>query len=403
MPSNFTGGDLTVDQVIDGATITSDVNLLANIQFNNCIFNNASILPKKAGLSLGIKNFTKKGSKDLINCSTVAIIFTGSNYLLNNVVVDGGTMDEGQVLQGNYGTYNLTNYIRKVIVRGVTKKSVAGSFVSAAGIFDYDIYNNTWIYSGVPPTDGPDSGIININGGWGKIHDNYRSGYWGWLARIFGMKIKGEVGEVLNYNNIDLNHTEYGCIEMRSEPNNVANYPVQFCEGVNLRALNNLCGNLTEIKYAANKYSNAVVLIPNLTTGNEAEVRNNASFNCQTLGYKNSEQGGTNTNIGVFGGVSIAKLSNNKYYKTYQEAGLADDVNCQLLSTSPLINAGYTTPIVDHDISGTLRPQGANSDIGAREFIISTPIPPPVKQRTAVAVTFDITGKMIFAYDDGSK
>src|SRR5947209_2509162 len=48
-----------------------------------------------------------------------------------------------------------------------------------------------------------------------------------------------------------------------------------------------------------------------------------------------------------------------------------------LQSTSPLINKATTLSAVTNDYDGVARPQGSGYDIGALEFVNTTPPPPP--------------------------
>lgn len=396
----FTGGFLSTNNtVIDGATITSDVLLTgSNCSFTNCIFK-AKILVRGVVNGLTIRNFTRLGNGNLVDLSTISVSYRTSGYVLQNLMIDTGMMDGGQVLQGNFGTYGINNWIKTATVKNVTRTGVSGAFLSAAMIFDYDIYQNTTIYTTTPTNDG-DFGVYNINGGNGKIHDNYRSGGWGWFVRGFNCSVIGDPRDSLYYNNISVNQNEYGHVDMRAEPASSITGATDLCMPCNIRAFNNTGGNYKEIKLNTNGYSNAVVLVANVAPGVEAEVRNNLSFNVVTKGYQ-GQQIGSNSNVGVFGGVTIAKQSNNRYFDTYQLAGLADDVQCRLLLGSAAIDAGISTSFVTNDIEGISRPQGSAYDVGAREFRVSDPIPPTV--RTAIAYSFDIHGKLTFLYDDGTK
>lgn len=368
----YTGGKLTDGQIVDGATITSSPILANGVQLLNCIFKAPCLIQSPVD-GVVIKNFTLIGGINLIQMS-MNLIFTGKNFAAKNISIDGGTMDGGQIFQGTYGTYGVTSWVYGFSAKNITRKGPSGPVFSAAMCFKRSIGNIKLIFTDTPNTGG-DFGCFNFNGGDGELYGVTRTGGWGWLVRDFACSLKNEPRDSIHYNNIDLNHNEYGGIDMRSEPLTTQEIisAAPYVNPTNIRAFNNTGGNYKASKYPNNGnpgsgYSNAVVLVANVASGVEAETRNNLSFNVLTKGYQLNEQGGTNTNIGAFQNGSIAKNSNNKYFATYQLAGLVDDINCQLLPTSPAINAGFNNGLAT-DIDGNKRPQGSAIDIGAREFL----------------------------------
>lgn len=419
--SLFSQTVITVDNTVVRGTFNTFVHVAANnVTFDKPVFDQCGIIIDKPVKGLRVYGAIAVGSKRLIDLSPVADIpFTGSNYVLQNCSIDKTVMDGGYILFGNQGG----SYINKGSIDSISisntdyNSKTFGPVVQAAGFYHYNIHHNKVIFQG-NPTDPNckecgDYAIFGVSGGNGSIHDNYRSGGWGWLVRAFGAQVKGSPGDITNYNNIDLNTTCYGAIEMRTEIG-ANNAYTTIC---NLSAVNNTAGNLKDLKYG--NYSNAVVLIPNLAPATICDVRNNVSFNVQTKGFGGLDLGG---NVGSFNNFKPTSLSNNIYYATYKDAGFVDDIQCNLVSTSPLIDAGSSSIAVT-DISGVTRPQGKAFDIGARELSSGgspCPVCPPaiicpppivcpacptclIRTVAKVSQVFDgVKFSYVFLYNDGS-
>lgn len=305
------------------------------------------------------------GVEILVNLSTGNLPFDGKKYLIEDLNIDSNVTDGGKLLQGNWGTYSDANYARRVIVqRNKTNTNKEGLLVLGAGLFLIDIHGNSYICSVVPVnSDLGDSGIFQINGGNGKIRENYRRGGWAWLSRFFGAVVKGgDIADVEIFNNIDLLHTTYGGIEMRIE---TAGQLGQHLQGTNLRADNNTCGNYND----SGVYSNNSVLIMAMDTAYQCEIQSNILFNAKNHTYHDIGGG-----VGTQNNYQPTLAKNNVYYNSATEAGFADDTLCVLLPSSKLIDAGVTTKYPT-DIAGIVRPQGKAFDIGAREFVFATPPP----------------------------
>lgn len=376
------------------------------IVFNNPKFSRAGILIFSPTSGLRVYNFISVGVDVLVDCGPGAeLVFTGNNYLLRNSSIIGGTTDGRTVLLGNQGApYNNKGWIDSVTVSGVNLTSVAVkgmSFIMASGIYHFDFHHNRLNYPGAIPTTGGDYAMYSISGGNGDIHENFRSGGWGWGGRVWGVVVKGTTGVVRIWNNIDENKANYGGWDVRTEPAATNN----LTTAANIAVVNNTCGNYGDI---FGNYSGACALIANIAPGYTVEVKNNLSFNVKTKGYQGHDLGG---NIGAYGGVNLSQLTttNNLYFATYQLAGLANDTTCDILKGSPVIDAGVPT-IAVLDYSGIKRPQFAAFDVGAREYPNGCPTcpvcqlcPPPVvcpADRVVKSVTY-INGVFTFTYDRG--
>src|SRR2546425_6739622 len=126
----------------------------------------------------------------------------------------------------------------------------------------------------------------------------------------------------------------------------------------------------------------AVWLLPDLTT---AVVRNNAIYDHGNIGeaYIRVEAGASGLEIGFN---SIAESNGQAPIGSAYPGDLwmvnplfvnfaSRDFHLQ--SASSLINRGATLSAVTNDYDGASRPQGSGYDIGAFEFVNSTPPPPP--------------------------
>jgi hypothetical protein len=91
-------------------------------------------------------------------------------------------------------------------------------------------------YKGVI-TQGGDCGIFTIYGN-GSLHNIYRTGGRGYIARVWDLGLNGP-GNTYFYNNIDLNTYQYGSLDTKIDLTQF----VQYVTGGNCFIFNNTVGN----------------------------------------------------------------------------------------------------------------------------------------------------------------
>jgi hypothetical protein len=149
----------------------------------------------------------------------------------------------------------------------------------------------------------------------------------------------------------------------------------------------------------------------NLGEGTGHQIYNNLVYNNNGVGiilgwgegangvaiYNNTVYKNTKTGIEIRGGQKATNVRNNVSYANatdYADSGSstaqgtnlfstnpqfvnADAGDFRLQTTSPALNAGTTLSVVQTDVAGIGRPQGAAYDIGAYEALAVAPTPPP--------------------------
>lgn len=367
---SFTGGNIIASNtLIEGQTITSTVIIsgVNNTTFRKCLFL-AGIEVRGPSDGLNILNCKAVGVGRLVDLSQVPLAFTGNNYILKHLRIDTLDMDGGKVLQGGWGAPHELNLFTSGIefAHFNYHASTYGPVITGTGLFHLNVHDGKIIFTGTA-TDGGDYSIFSISGGNGVIRNTIRSGGWGWFTRFYGSNVIGDIPEdVYLYNNINLNTSCYGMNDINIGKASMTKYTT----GTNVHVFNNTAGNMMDKKFNGT-YSNAICLVEEKIAPYTIQCQNNVSFNVQTKGYQGNDYGG---NVGGFSGLRPDVLSNNVYYATYTAAGLINDTLCQLLKTSPLIDAGATT-IAAIDFGNNKRT--VKYEIGAWEYIPNViPIPP---------------------------
>lgn len=361
--------NITID--VSAATVTKNIDLsgLTNVILTGGIFKGSGYNISTPCKGLRVYYATGIVTPALVTCN-FSLPFTGSNFALQNFTIANNTMKGGGTLfRGNYGhAYDMNCFYDSGAIFNNHYDSTNGEdqFIAAGGFLRFDIYGNYTKYNVIWNTGG-DWAVYNINGGYGRLHDNYRSGGWGWLDRIFTVSTK-EGDTTYVYGNIDLNTSHFGSNEIRTDGREwtVAGQGVTRIApltGTHIVVVNNTGGNHDPQKL--NGYENCVVYLMNCVPPYTSKIQNNVGFNNGAPGQQDCIR---------WNQYAPTIISNNKYYKTYQDAGFVDDVNCNLVSNSPLIDAGTQT-IAKNDFAGIPRPQGKAYDIGARESGSGT-IPP---------------------------
>lgn len=323
-----------------------------NHQDNFLVQSHCESLTFKKGARTSCGLFMNAGSNGLTpkydgNKSTTALSDVSISYFVDNI--------SAGLTQGYWGEYvqDLLNVIDGLEIKYcISNLPTATEIVRGAGVYRHDIHDNKFYDDDQTGYKTGDTAKFLISGN-GKFYNNYRSGGWGWLYRNFGTSLGTTVLDTLIYNNIDLNTTCYGTIEVRNDPK----YRAAGVTGTNIKVYNNTNGN----KKDPASYTTAVVLIPNNQLPFTVDIRNNISYNSPS---SNNGHGGTN-GILVWNPTGVTQ-SNNKYYTDWKAAGFTDNVNAQVANGSPLLGAGVKT-FVTSDYNGNTRPNPPS--IGATELI----------------------------------
>jgi hypothetical protein len=249
-------------------------------------------------------------------------------------------------------------------------------------IFRMNAYDWKVNYIGVN-TVGGDVGIFYVYGN-GAIHNIYRNGGRGYIARLWNVGL-GKVANSYFYNNIDINSTLYGSIDTRVELSQIAKYTT----GGNCYVYNNTAGNKSDnIGYWA-----SLAVVGEFAPPYTCEVNNNLGFNLLTRG---KEPIAMNQSSGTW----VSDSSHNLYFASPN--GVVDPLTCIPVANSPVIGKGITYAFIKDDNYHNAR-TGAY-DIGAVQHG-GAPIQPPPNQLpvAVVGAAQTITLPVNTAPLDGSK
>ena len=239
------------------------------------------------------------------------------------------------------------------------------------------------IYKGVNTVLG-DVGIFYISGS-GTFHHIYRNGGRGYIARLWNIFLKSQgQGASYFYDNVDLNSTVYGTIDVRIEPQ----YFTQYLTGGDMYVYNNTSGN----KGDNINYWSSLAVVGQYDPPYVIHVRNNIGFNLTTRGH---------TTITMNQGDAwTGDSANNRYYD--KPDGVVDPVTGVPVPGSPLIGKGQTIPWIKDDLYHT--PRVGAYDIGAVQHGGAPIQGPPNQPPVAVAGPLQtITLPVSTATLDGSK
>jgi ribosomal protein L14 len=249
-------------------------------------------------------------------------------------------------------------------------------------IFRLNAYDWKVTYKGVNTVSG-DVGIFYIYGN-GAIHNIYRTGGRGYIARLWNVGL-GKVANSYFYNNIDLNSVTYGSIDTRVELAQIG----QYTTGGNCYVYNNTAGNKSDnIGYWA-----SLAVVGTYAPPYICEVNNNLGFNLFTRG---KEPIAMNQSSGTW----ISDSSHNLYYASPN--GVVDPVTCIPVANSPVIGKGITYAFIKDDHYHN--PRTGAYDIGAVQHGGAPITPPPNQLPVAmVGAAQTITLPVSTASLDGSK
>lgn len=256
----------------------------------------------------------------------------------------------------------ISGLLRNVEIAYVTFKNspTVGSAFVMENVDAYDIHNNVVQY--VNQNNSNHNGVFYLQGN-GKFYNNVIKDHQGNSLRAWVYSIGTTPQKMLIYNNIVINSREYSAFELQSFPRNMIQGRTTI---VNAEVFNNTCGNLLP---KGGSFPAQILDLYSLY-GGKCDIFNN-------IGYKFPLVGQNNTNF-IWNELSDTKGNgfNNKYFQTYQDAGIMDESLFKLSSSSALKNSGsslagrglesLTNQTVVYDIYGTSRSMSVPS-IGAVE------------------------------------
>ena len=217
------------------------------------------------------------------------------------------------------------------------------------------------IYKGVNTVLG-DVGMFYISGS-GSFHHIYRNGGRGYIVRLWNIFLKNQ-GNSYFYDNVDLNSTVYGSIDVRIEPQ----YFTQYLTGGNIYIYNNTAGN----KGDNINYWSSLAVVGQYDPPWVCHVKNNLGFNITTHGHT--------TIMMNQGNAWTGDTSNNMYFNVPN--GVVDPVTGIPVANSPVLGKGMTIPWIKDDLYHN--PRLGAYDIGAVQHGGAI-IPPPNQLPVAIS------------------
>jgi hypothetical protein len=296
----------------------------------------------------------------ITNDANDPIVYNGdtSTLKLYMCTFDSLTLfSSGIVLRGAYGVASdRACYMDSIVLSRIKVDSTLGNGLEVGGvIFRIDAHDWKETYKGVI-TQGGDCGIFTIYGN-GSIHNVYRTGGRGYIARIWDLGLNNVTGNTYFYNNIDLNTYQYGSLDTKIDETQF----VQSITGGKCFTFTNTVGN----KQDHIGYWSSVAVVGDYPLPWVCQVRNNLGFNLQT---NNKPPIAMNQSNGTW----KTDSSNNMYFATPDS--VIDPVTCIPFPNSPVLGKGLTLNLVQDDYYHN--PRIGAYDIGAVQHG-GTIIPPP--------------------------
>lgn len=333
-------GFLFRDKTSD-ATSVQLMNNIDNFTFRDVKFSNVKsyniIQYDSKKVYNGSENSYAKNIKflniDCDNCSTL-IRFKGS--------VENGSV-VGLVKDVEVAYLNFKN------------SSGVGSAVVLENAQEYDIHHNT--VSNINQNNDNHNGIFYVQGN-GKFYNNYIKDHQGNAIRAWIYSIGTTPQKTFIFNNIVINSRQYGAFELQSFARYMTAGLTTYSDAM---VFNNTCGNLLP---KGGSFPAQVLDLYSLF-GGKCDVFNN-------VGYKFPLVAQNNTNY-IWNELNDTKptASNNRYFSTYQEAGIIDDTKLELSSSSPLKNKG--TALNGKTFNTTLTEQIYGKDFYGNPRSLSAP------------------------------
>jgi hypothetical protein len=210
-----------------------------------------------------------------------------------------------------------------------------GSAVVLESVDSYNIHHN--FIKDINQESNNHNGIFYLIGN-GKFYNNYVKDHQGNAIRAWCFSLGDSPKEVLIFNNIVANSREYSAFELQTFKRNIMPGKTTY---VNAKVFNNTCGNLLP------KSGTFPAQILDLYTqeGGKCEVFNNLGYQFPLVGQNN-----TNPIWNQLGSTKPSSYS-NKYFKTYTDAGITDNVKFGLASNSGAKSLGGAISLQNFDAS----------------------------------------------------
>lgn len=321
-------------------------NNIDNFTFNNARFKNIKTY-----------NVIQYDSKKVYDGSDASC---SKNLKFLNIDCDNtGTLIR---FKGSVENGTISGLLRNVELAYITFKNspTVGSAFVMENVDSYNIHNNMVQF--VNQNNSNHNGVFYLQGN-GRFYNNVIRDHQGNSLRAWVYSIGTTPQKTHIYNNIVINSREYSAFELQSFPRNLISGKTTF---VNAEVFNNTCGSLLP---KGGSFPAQILDLYSLY-GGKCDIFNNIGYNFTLVGQ-------SNTNF-IWNELSDTKGngSNNKYFKTYQEAGITDESLFKLASGSALKNSGgalagrglesLTNQTALYDIYGSSRSM-SHPSIGAVE------------------------------------
>ncbi|MGV3762446.1 hypothetical protein [Parapedobacter sp.] len=214
---------------------------------------------------------------------------------------------------------------------------------------DYNIHHNE--FRNVNMENDNHNAMFCIRGN-GRFYNNYINGHQGNALRAWGVSIGSTPKTILIYNNIVVNSRKYSAFEVQSFADDIVVGKTTF---VNAQIFHNTCGNLN---LSRDWYG--VVVDAYRLFGGSCQVFNNLAFNLPAphpasnfVSFMSIEEG-------------MLTATNNLYFNTSEAAGIINEKEFRLNTSSEAKGSGRKTNLTTLDFYNTSRNISAPS-IGAVE------------------------------------
>jgi hypothetical protein len=313
-------GFLFKDRTVDGAPfqLTDNINnfTIQNVSFQNLV-TYGCIQYTPQNIYNGSESSYSKNLKFLnIDCDNTGTLIRFRGSAQDNII---------------------KGLIKDIEIAYVTFKNSTkvGSAVVLESVDSYNIHHN--VIKDINQESSNHNGIFYLIGN-GKFYNNYVKDHQGNAIRAWCFSLGDSPKEVLIFNNIVANSREYSAFELQTFKRNIMPGKTTY---VNAKVFNNTCGNLLP------KSGTFPAQILDLYTqeGGKCEVFNNLGYQFPLVGQYN-----TNPIWNQLGNTKPSSYS-NKYFKTYADAGITDNVKFSLASNSATKSSGGAISLQNFDAS----------------------------------------------------